>query len=157
MRVRLSAINRWLRTNDVIGRDQLPFAFVHHPVVAIAAVRCLRSRRPSRESCRSIARASRGGEHLQVTITLDTLLQRAGSPAADLEFSPPISSAGGPATESREGVLACDCNVTRILLGSDSGVIDVGRSKRVISPAQKRALNVRDKGCRFPGCDRPAT
>jgi hypothetical protein len=53
--------------------------------------------------------------------------------------------------------MACDCNVTRILLGSDSAVIDVGRSKRVISPAQRRALNVRDKGCRWPGCDRPAT
>jgi hypothetical protein len=53
--------------------------------------------------------------------------------------------------------LACDCNVTRILLGADSQVIDVGRSKRVISPAQRRALNVRDKGCRWPGCDRPAS
>ena len=88
--------------------------------------------------------------HLQVTTTLETLLQRAGSPAADLEFSLPISA---KAVER----LACDCNVTRILLGSDSAVIDVGRSKRVISPAQRRALNVRDKGCRWPGCDRPAT
>jgi len=88
--------------------------------------------------------------HLQVTTTLETLLQRAGSPAADLEFSLPISA---KAVER----LACDCNVTRILLGSDSMVIDVGRSKRVVSPSQKRALNVRDKGCRFPGCDRPAT
>ena len=88
--------------------------------------------------------------HLQVTTSLETLLQRTGSPAADLEFSLPISA---KAVER----LACDCNVTRILLGSDSAVIDVGRSKRVISPAQKRALNVRDNGCRFPGCDRPAT
>jgi Domain of unknown function (DUF222) len=88
--------------------------------------------------------------HLQVTTSLETLVQRAGSPAADLEFSLPISA---KAVER----LACDCNVTRILLSSDSTVIDVGRSKRVISPAQKRALNVRDKGCRFPGCDRPAT
>lgn len=88
--------------------------------------------------------------HLQVTTTLETLLQRAGSPAADLEFSLPISA------KSVER-LACDCNVTRILLGSDSAVIDVGRSKRVISPAQRRALNVRDKGCRWPGCDRPAS
>ena len=88
--------------------------------------------------------------HLQVTTTLETLLQRAGAPAADLEYSLPISA---KAVER----LACDCNVTRILLGSDSAVIDVGRSKRVISPSQRRALKVRDKGCRWPGCDRPAT
>jgi hypothetical protein len=88
--------------------------------------------------------------HLQVTTTLETLLQRAGAPAADLEFSLPIS---GKAVER----LACDCNVTRILLGADSVVIDVGRSRRVISASQRRALKVRDNGCRFPGCDRPAT
>jgi len=88
--------------------------------------------------------------HLQVTTTLETLMGRAGAPAADLEFSPlPIS---GKAVER----LACDCNVTRVLLGADSMVIDVGRSKRVVSPAQRRALSVRDKGCRWPGCDRTA-
>src|SRR3984893_8077480 len=96
--------------------------------------------------------AGRGSQrpHLQVTSTLETLLQRTGAPAADLEFSLPISA---KAVER----LACDCNVTRILLGADSSVIDVGRSKRVISPSQRRALKARDKGCRFPGCDRPAT
>jgi len=88
--------------------------------------------------------------HLQVTTTLETLLQRAGAPAADLEFSLPISALSVER-------LSCDCNVTRILLGADSQVIDVGRSRRVISPAQRRALNVRDKGCRWPGCDRPAS
>jgi hypothetical protein len=88
--------------------------------------------------------------HLQVTASLETLLQRAGAPAADLEFSLPMSAASVER-------LACDCNVTRILLGADSQVIDVGRSRRVISPAQRRALNVRDKGCRWPGCDRPAS
>jgi hypothetical protein len=88
--------------------------------------------------------------HLQVTTTLETLLQMAGAPAADLEFSLPISA---KAVER----LACDCTVTRILLGADSAVIDVGRSKRVITPAQSKALKVRDMGCRFPGCDRPAT
>jgi len=88
--------------------------------------------------------------HLQVTTSLETLVQRMDAPAADLEFSLPISA---KAVER----LACDCTVTRVLLGSDSAVIDVGRSKRVIMPAQKRALNVRDKGCRWPGCERPAT
>ena len=88
--------------------------------------------------------------HLNINTTLETLLKQAGAPAADLEFSLPISA------EAVER-LACDCGVTRILLGSDSMVIDVGREKRVISPAQRKALNVRDKGCRWPGCDRPAT
>jgi hypothetical protein len=32
----------------------------------------------------------------------------------------------------------------------------VGRSQRVVPPSTRRALNVRDKGCRRPGCDRPA-
>jgi uncharacterized protein DUF222/HNH endonuclease len=88
--------------------------------------------------------------HLQVTTTLETLLARCGAPAADLEFSVPISAASVER-------LACDCNVTRILLGSDSAVIDVGRSRRLLSPATRRALNVRDRGCRWPGCDRPAS
>ena len=88
--------------------------------------------------------------HLQVTATLETLLQHAGAPAGDLEFSLPISAVSVER-------LACDCNVTRVLLDADSQVIDVGRSKRVISPAQRKALHVRDKGCRWPGCDRPAS
>ena len=87
--------------------------------------------------------------HLQVTTSLETLLQRGGAPAADLEFSLPISAAAVQR-------LACDCNVTRVLLGADSQVIDVGRSKRTVSGPMRRALDTRDKGCRWPGCDRPA-
>ena len=88
--------------------------------------------------------------HLQVTTALETLVQRAGASAADLELSIPISSA---AVER----LGCDCRVTRILLDADSLVIDVGRSKRIVPPATRRALDIRDKGCRWPGCDRPAS
>ena len=91
-----------------------------------------------------------GGQrpHLQVTTTLETLLQRCGAPAGELAFSPPISA---KAVER----IACDCNVTRILLDADSQVIDVGRSTRRISPQTRRPLNARDGGCRWPGCDRP--
>jgi hypothetical protein len=88
--------------------------------------------------------------HLQVTTSLETLLGLEGCPAAEMEFSLPISAK----TVER---LACDCSVTRILLGSDSMVIDVGRAKRVISGPQRKALNARDGGCVWPGCDRPAT
>ena len=88
--------------------------------------------------------------HVQVTTTLDTLLQRAGAPAAHHELSIPISA---KAVER----ITCDCNLTRVLLGSDSAVIDVGRTKRKIPGATRTALNVRDGGCRWPGCDRPAS
>ena len=88
--------------------------------------------------------------HLQVTSTLETLLGVCGAPAAGMEFSLPISS------KSVER-LACDCNVTRILLDSDSMVIDVGRAKRVIAGPTRKALNLRDQHCQWPGCDRPAS
>jgi HNH endonuclease len=33
--------------------------------------------------------------------------------------------------------------------------LDVGRTTRVVQPAQRTALAVRDGGCVFPDCDRP--
>src|SRR2546426_2762088 len=88
--------------------------------------------------------------HLQVTATLETLRGLPGAAAAELEFSLPISAK----TVER---LACDCSLTRIVLGSDSMVIDVSRAKRVISVPQRKALNARDRGCIWPGCDRPTS
>jgi hypothetical protein len=44
-----------------------------------------------------------------------------------------------------------------VLLDAKSAVVDVGRSERVVPGATRRALNVRDKGCRWPGCDRTAS
>ena len=88
--------------------------------------------------------------HLQVTASMETLLGLPGAPGANMEFSLPISA---KAVER----IACDCAVTRIVLGSDSTVIDVGRAKRTISGPQRKALKVRDGGCTWPGCDRPVS
>jgi hypothetical protein len=51
--------------------------------------------------------------------------------------------------------LSCAANVTRVLLGPESAVIDVGRARRLPSPATRRAVAHRDDGCAWPGCDRP--
>lgn len=94
-----------------------------------------------------------GGEqkaHIQVTSSLQTLLGLVGAPAAEMEFSLPISST----TVER---LACDSSIARVLLDSESTVIDVGRSKRVVSEPARRALKARDGSCRWPGCERPAS
>jgi len=85
--------------------------------------------------------------HVTVTTTLEGLKNEVGAPPADLELSLPIS------TRTLERI-ACDCTISRVLL-ADSMVIDVGRATRVNSAPRRRALRVRDKGCRFPGCDRP--
>jgi Domain of unknown function (DUF222)/HNH endonuclease len=42
-----------------------------------------------------------------------------------------------------------------ILGGAVSPPLEVGRASRVITPAQRSALAVRDGGCGFPDCDRP--
>ena len=51
--------------------------------------------------------------------------------------------------------LLCDCTVSRVVTGPDGLPLDVGRSRRTIPPQLRRALQVRDDGCRFPGCTRP--
>jgi Domain of unknown function (DUF222) len=84
--------------------------------------------------------------HINLTMTLEALKGELGVPPADLELSLPIS------TRTAER-LACDCTMSRVVL-ADSMVIDVGRATRTVSPPTMRALRVRDKGCRAPGCNR---
>src|SRR5258708_17930903 len=83
--------------------------------------------------------------HINLTTTLEGLKNGLGAPPAELELSLPIS------TRTLERI-SCDCTMSRVLL-ADSMVIDVGRATRVVSAPTMRALRVRDKGCRFPGCD----
>jgi hypothetical protein len=47
--------------------------------------------------------------------------------------------------------LGCDGSVARII-ERDGRPLSVGRRKRTVSPALRRALRSRDEGCRFPGC-----
>jgi len=92
-----------------------------------------------------------GGQkpHLMVTVSMATLANQPGSPAAELEWASPI-----PAETARR--LACDAAVTPIFLDSESSQPRAGQTSRSISGSQRKALVFRDRGCRFPGCDRPA-
>lgn len=91
-----------------------------------------------------------GGQrpHLQVTATVATLRDLRGAAAGEMEHA-------GPVAVSTVRRLACDATITRVLLDAESAVIDVGRSQRVVSGATRRALNIRDRGCRWPGCGSP--
>lgn len=48
--------------------------------------------------------------------------------------------------------LACDAGLLTVLEDNDGHVLNVGRKTRTVPPALRRALKLRDGGCRFPGC-----
>ena len=52
-------------------------------------------------------------------------------------------------------MLACDCAITPAVLGTAGEPLDIGRAQHLITPAQRKALVLRDRGCSFPGCHRP--
>jgi hypothetical protein len=54
-----------------------------------------------------------------------------------------------PATARRQ---ACDANLIPAVLGGASEVLDLGRSRRIFSRAQRRAAALRDGGCVWPKC-----
>jgi hypothetical protein len=49
----------------------------------------------------------------------------------------------------------CDATAYRVVLGARREVLDVGRQTSRWPVAIRRAITVRDRGCIFPGCDRP--
>ena len=50
--------------------------------------------------------------------------------------------------------LGCDGALIGVVEGEKGEPLAVGRRTRAVPPAIRRALRVRDGGCRFPGCDR---
>ncbi|MGH3730652.1 MAG: DUF222 domain-containing protein [Micromonosporaceae bacterium] len=87
-------------------------------------------------------------EKPQVVVTVDyhKLRRDVGSGTTD------HGATLAPATVRR---IACDAELIPAVLGADSRPLDLGRAVRLFTPAQRRALILRDRGCAFPGCDRP--
>ncbi len=52
--------------------------------------------------------------------------------------------------------MACNAQITPMVLGTDSQPVDLGRATRPFASATRAAITRRDQGCSFPGCDRPA-
>ena len=51
--------------------------------------------------------------------------------------------------------IACDASLTVVTIDGDDRLLSVDRATRTVPPSLRRALVARDRGCRFPGCDRP--
>jgi hypothetical protein len=90
-----------------------------------------------------------GGDRYLVVAHVDvgTLADDADG-RCELEAGPALA----PETARR---LACDAGLVAMLDDADGNPLAVGRKTRTIPTPLRRALHSRDKGCRFPGCDRP--
>ncbi|WP_159620642.1 HNH endonuclease signature motif containing protein [Ruania rhizosphaerae] len=62
---------------------------------------------------------------------------------------------GSPITFAQLATHACGGEFTRVVLDPAGQPLDVGRSRRLHTPAQTRAIWARDRHCQFPGCDAP--
>ena len=99
------------------------------------------------EIARRAVGAQVGRPTIAVTIGLEDLHARSGTGRVDQ-----TGAAVSPETVRR---LSCDAQIVRVVTNGASEPLDVGRASRTITPAQRRALTLRDRGCVFPGCDRP--
>jgi hypothetical protein len=77
-------------------------------------------------------------------------------PAADVTLVVEAARAtSDDCTESTRNLM-CDAVFTTIVVDSLGTPLDAGRTVRLATPVQRRALKVRDGGCVFPGCSAPA-
>jgi hypothetical protein len=84
---------------------------------------------------------------LVITMTYQALLEQlrgAGITGTDTVLS--------PGTVRR---LACEATILPAVLAGPSQLLDLGRTTRCFTPAQRLALALRDHGCSYPGCTIP--
>jgi hypothetical protein len=78
------------------------------------------------------------------------------APVADVErFAVAEILGAGPIPPSVLARLACDGELSRVVFGPDSQVIDAGRAERTFSGPRRKAIIARDGTCRYPGCTAP--
>ncbi|KQW53048.1 hypothetical protein ASC77_01735 [Nocardioides sp. Root1257] len=89
-----------------------------------------------------------GGDATTVLVTVDLETLRGAGGVAYVGDEPL------PASEARR--LACTAGIVPAVLGGQSQVLDVGRRRRLFSPAQRKALAVQHPTCGAEGCGIPA-
>jgi hypothetical protein len=85
---------------------------------------------------------------LVVTVELAALRRQLATLGGTMRWAGPIS-----AETARR--LGCDAGIIPVVLGASGEPLDVGRLSYSATTAIRRALEVRDGGCAFPGCERP--
>ncbi|MFE7228020.1 DUF222 domain-containing protein [Nocardioides sp. NPDC057577] len=83
-----------------------------------------------------------------ITMSVDDLRKDLGTAALGFD--------GEKITAAEARRMACNANLVPVVLGTDSEVLDLGRTARLAHPIQHRALRLRDQGCQAEDCDAPA-
>jgi len=87
---------------------------------------------------------------VMVTVTLDQL--RTDLAVAGLISTDDLRISAGEARR-----LACTAGIVPVVLGGASEILDLGRTSRLFSRAQRKAMRIRDRHCRAKGCTVPAS
>ena len=104
-----------------------------------------------------------GGDQtlLQITIGHDELCRRLGAGTILTTSLVPGNGSDQTAVDRISAAeirrLACNAQILPVVLGGKSEILDFGRARRLFSPAQQRALLLRDRVCRAEGCSIPGT
>jgi hypothetical protein len=114
-----------------------------------------RPMRPGRNARRADALTeilASGAPRAQVTLHVDLDALACTADAPEERRGEICALRNGPAIPSETARrLACDADLQVAAAGA-SGETGYGRRRRVVSPPLRRSLELRDGGCRFPGC-----
>ncbi len=101
-----------------------------------------------------------GGDATTVIVTIPLASLRAELAAGDLlgaGLVPGDDLTGDRITASEARRLACTAKILPAVLNGPSLPLDLGRARRLFTPAQRKALLIRDHTCRAEGCETPGT
>ncbi|WP_146070420.1 HNH endonuclease signature motif containing protein, partial [Arthrobacter sp. GMC3] len=95
-----------------------------------------------------------GGLRPQVFIsTTQTELDRKNAAGESLGIA--LTPYSGPQPLAAFEETLCDADITHITLGDNNTILNVGRTQRLFTTAQRKILRARDMGCTFPDCTKP--
>jgi hypothetical protein len=103
-----------------------------------------------------------GGDATLVQVAIDYEDLKADLATADVLTAAAIAGPDPDGTSDRLTAaevrrLACNAQLLPVVLGGESEILDQGRTRRLFTAAQRRALLRRDRRCRAEGCDIPGT
>ncbi|HVF06442.1 MAG TPA: DUF222 domain-containing protein [Frankiaceae bacterium] len=155
--------SRWLSVSPTYG-GMVSVAGMLEPeggAIVAAAVDALVGARPAGDTrSKDQQRADALVELVELARSHELLPVSGGSRPEILVHVPAGEAAflgnGTPLTPAAADRLGCDARFRRLVLDAAAVPVELGRATRVVPPALRKLVALRDGGCRYPGCPRGA-